>query len=206
MKNFETRFFKSMELRLDEPAGGAPKLSGHIAVFNQLSEDFGGWRERIAPGAFADTIGRDDIRGLWNHDSDLVLGRLSAGTLSLTEDATGLAFENTPPDTTWFKDRMVSLRRKDVTGSSFGFYTDEDEWTEADGQKVRTLKKVTLVEVSPGVTFPAYPQTNTEVAQRSLQAYLERERSRQGDGQPDRVVVQNEMLRRELRLKELSLG
>jgi hypothetical protein len=198
-----------MELRLDEPEGETPKLSGYIAVFNQLSEDFGGWREQIAPGAFADSIARDDIRGLWNHDSDLVLGRLQSGTLALREDETGLAFENSPPDTTWFRDRLVSLRRKDVTGSSFGFYTDEDEWKETpqeDGtrMKLRTLKKLTLVEVSPGVTFPAYPQTSTEAAQRSMTAWIEMEKAR-GTGHTAADLVGMDLRRRRLQLQRQVL-
>ncbi|HEV8335133.1 MAG TPA: HK97 family phage prohead protease [Candidatus Polarisedimenticolia bacterium] len=174
-----------------------PVLEGHIAVFNQLSEDFGGWREKIAPGAFSETIKRDDIRALWNHEDGLVLGRLSAGTLNLSEDATGLAFRNTPPNTTWVKDRLVSVRRGDVTGASFGFFTEDDRWDQqADGTKLRTLLKVTLVEVSPGVTFPAYPQT--DVAQRSMREWF---------GSGARAGVDPNGLReRQLRLHEMSLG
>jgi len=178
MDKFETRFYRGMELRLSE--GDAPTLEGHIAVFNQLSEDFGGWREKIEPGAFAESIGRDDIRALWNHENDLVLGRNTAGTLTLSEDETGLFFKNTPPETAWFKDRAVSIRRKDVTGASFGFYTESDQWEKMDGVDIRTLKKVTLVEVSPGVTFPAYPQT--DVAIRSLEAW--RKAVSRDSGQP----------------------
>ncbi len=141
-----------------------PILEGHIAVFNQLSEDFGGWREKIAPGAFLESIGRDDIRALWNHDSNLVLGRVSAGTLSLREDGIGLYFENRPPDTTWFRDGSMSISRGDVTGASFGFYTEEDAWDTKGETRIRILKRVRLVEVSPGVTFPAYPQTDVALA------------------------------------------
>jgi HK97 family phage prohead protease len=171
MNQVELRHYP-MELRV---AGtGAPVLFGHIAVFNKLSEDLGGFREKILPGAFAESLKTQDVRALWNHDNDLVLGRMSAGTLELKEDDTGLAFKNTPPDTTWFRDRLVSLKRKDVTGASFGFYTDADEWTtEAGGTRVRILEKVTLLEVSPGVTFPAYPQT--DVALRRLREWTVRQ-------------------------------
>jgi hypothetical protein len=193
-----------MELRV---AGDdkAPVLEGHIAVFNQLSDDLGGFREKIVPGAFAETLKTQDVRALWNHENDLVLGRMSAGTLELKEDDTGLAFKNTPPDTTWFRDRLVSLKRKDVTGASFGFYTDADEWTtEADGTRVRILKKVTLVEVSPGVTFPAYPQADTEVAMRSMAAWQSAGAAQAG--QPAAAVVEDLLLRqRHLRLRELAL-
>jgi HK97 family phage prohead protease len=191
-----------MELRLSKREDGKPELSGHIAVFNQLSVDFGGWRERVAPGAFAETIKLHDIRALWNHIDDLVLGRNKAGTLDLEEDEVGLKFRNDPPDTTWFKDRMVSIERKDVTGCSFGFFTDEDEWgSMPDGARVRTLKKCTLVEVSPGVTFPAYPQT--DVAVRSMEAWVKRGGA---SHPPDpQFVVQMELRRRRLQLQGLAL-
>lgn len=200
MKVLEKRHFL-MELRVtgDE---GAPRLEGHIAVFNKLSDDLGGFREKIDPGAFKESIAQHDIRALWNHDGDLVLGRNTAGTLELVEDEVGLAFKNTPPETTWFRDRLVSLKRGDVTGCSFGFYTDADEWgTAPDGTRVRTLKKVTLVEVSPGVTFPAYPQT--DVAVRSMQAWQESERSKQVD-EGAQAVIENEARTRTLRLKALA--
>jgi hypothetical protein len=146
-------------------------------------------------------LGLHDIRALWNHENDLVLGRNKSGTLELSEDEKGLAFKNRPPDTTWFRDRVVSLKRKDVTGSSFGFYTDADEWgTEPDGTRVRTLKKVTLVEVSPGVTFPAYPQASTEVARRSMDAWLAAEAGQRG---PD--LVDMELRSRRLRLQRQVL-
>jgi Escherichia/Staphylococcus phage prohead protease len=195
MRDLEKRFVKGMELRLSG-SDKNPVLKGYIAHFDSLSEDFGGWREKIAPGAFNDTLRSQDIRALWNHENDLVLGRTSAGTLDLWEDPVGLAFKNRPPDTTWFRDRMVSLMRRDVTGSSFTFYTDADEWgTGAYGTRVRTLKKVTLVEVSPGVTFPAYPQPNTEVARRSLERWL-------GAGGQD---MEARLRRHRLRARQLGL-
>jgi HK97 family phage major capsid protein/HK97 family phage prohead protease len=160
--NLEVRHFRG-DLRL---AGDdkTPKVEGYAALFNQRSENMGGFVELIAPGAFTDSL-NGDIRALWNHNSDLVLGRTRSGTLSLSEDATGLAFSVRPPDATWVRDKLVSIKRRDVTGASFGFFTDRDEWsTDPDGTPVRTLKKVTLLEISPGVTFPAYPQTDVALA------------------------------------------
>ena len=199
LRELETRFFRGTELRLSGDDKD-PLLEGHIAVFNQLSDDLGGWREKIEPGAFAETIKTQDIRALWNHENDLVLGRNTAGTLELKEDDIGLAFKNRPPDTTWFRDRVVSLKRKDVTGSSFGFYTDADEWSSLpDGTRVRTLKKVTLVEVSPGVTFPAYPQT--DVAMRALRQLEERERMLRSAGQTPADLVLMESRSRRLQMQ-----
>ena len=74
-------------------------IRGHAAVFNQLSEDLGGFHEQIMPGTFAEAIERDDVRALFNHDANFVLGRAVSKTLRLSEDARGLAIEIDPPDT-----------------------------------------------------------------------------------------------------------
>ena len=145
-----------------------PIIRGHAAVFNQLSEDLGGFREQIAAGAFAEAIQKDDVRALLNHDPNFVLGRSGAGTLRMTEDAHGLAVEIDPPDTQAARDLLVSMKRGDITQMSFGFSVrpNGQNWAKDDaGQYVRTLTRVRLFDVSP-VTYPAYPQT--DVAVRSL--------------------------------------
>ena len=154
------------ELRADEHDG---KIRGYAAVFDSLSEDLGGFREQIAHGAFSDTLGAD-VRALWNHDANFVLGRTTSGTLTLREDSHGLAIEIDPPDTQQAKDLLISIRRGDVSQMSFGFYTQDDAWEQRDGENIRTLRKVELFDVSP-VTYPAYQDTS--VAVRSLDGWTE---------------------------------
>ena len=178
----ETRTFDfdTLEIRAAE-GEQAKKIRGHAAVFNKLSEDFGGWRETIDPGAFTDAIKRDDVRALVNHDPTLILGRNKAGTLSLSEDEKGLAIEIDPPDTQYARDLMVSIERRDISQMSFAFNIDgkagerwevngvETKPVDAfmamfDGKKhdiQRHITKVRLYDVSP-VTFPAYPQTDVK--------------------------------------------
>ena len=140
-----------------------PKIKGHAAVFDRLSEDLGGFREKIAPGAFAKTIKKSDIRALFNHDPNYVLGRNTAGTLILEEDERGLAIEIDPPDTSFAKDLMVSIGRRDITQMSFAFKTIKDSWENQDKKEsIRTLEEVDLFDVSP-VAYPAYPQTDVKV-------------------------------------------
>jgi len=140
-----------------------PKIKGHAAVFDRLSEDLGGFREKIASGAFAKTIKKSDIRALFNHDPNYVLGRNKAGTLILEEDEKGLAIEVDPPDTSYAKDLMVSINRGDITQMSFAFKTIKDSWENQDKKEsIRTLEEVDLFDVSP-VTYPAYPQTDVKV-------------------------------------------
>lgn len=157
----------SVETRED----GKRSLKGHAAVFNALSEDLGGFREQISPGAFAEAIGKDDVRLLINHDG-LPLARNLSGTLKLSEDARGLAIEadldENDPDVLRL---LPKLERGDVNQMSFGFSVRPggQDWAKDDeGRTVRTLKKLRLFDVSV-VTYPAYPQT--DVAVRELRAW-----------------------------------
>jgi len=176
----ERRYLPACELRA-KSAGGLT-ITGHAAVFDKLSDEIYGFRERIAPGAFAETIEKDDIRALWNHDANFVLGRNKAGTLKLAEDDIGLAIEAELPDTTFARDLMKSIERGDVSQMSFGFVTPPsgDDWRMENGQVIRTLNKVQLFDVSP-VTYPAYPQT--DVSARSL--FAERIKALSAATQPD---------------------
>lgn len=161
------------EVRTEEGEEGQPaRIVGHGAVFNKRSEMIMGmFKEEIAPGAFDDVLG-DDVRALFNHDANFVLGRTRSQTLELSVDAEGLRYEITPPDTQSVRDLVLApLSRGDITGSSFAFRVapDGDEWREEDdGLIVRTITRFSrLLDVSP-VTYPAYPDAGA--AARSLEA------------------------------------
>lgn len=157
----ERRVFPIRELRI--AGDDKPKITGYAAVFNELSEDLGGFFERIQQGAFSKTLKEADVRALFNHDPNYVLGRTKSKTLELAEDDTGLRIEIDPPvEAQWAQDLIVSMKRGDVDQMSFGFRTIRDEWVTAGDQIVRTLLEVKLYDVSP-VTFPAYPQTSAQV-------------------------------------------
>jgi HK97 family phage prohead protease len=145
---------------------GKPQIAGYAAVFNSLSEDLGGFREIIAPGAFTDSLKtQPDVKALVNHDPSLILGRSTAGTLRMSEDAKGLAVVIDPPANTIGQNTVESLRRGDMDQMSFAFYTLEDAWDMKKAPHTRTLLKAELIDVSV-VTYPAYPETS--VALRSL--------------------------------------
>ena len=187
----ERRFLPGddIEVRAD---GDAPTIEGYAARFNKWADIGGMFRERIAPGAFVDTIADDDIRALFNHDPNFVLGRTSNGSLRLNEDKKGLFMENTPPGTQAANDVIALIDRRDVTGQSFGFSVQEEKWAtkEIDDVSVehRTITKAKLYDVGP-VTYPAYEITT--VATRSAEDVYE---ARMADLQeePSDTVVDDE--------------
>lgn len=203
--NLERRFTTS-DLRTEGEEGRT--IVGYAAVFNSLSQVLWGFRERIAPGAFADALG-DDVRALWNHDTGIVLGRTKSGTLRLHEDEVGLRIEVDPPASA--AAYLESIKRGDVDQMSFGFNTLDDEWDEGDdGQIIRTLRKVKLFEVSP-VTFPAY--TATSVGVRSDEIYgvipeipaeLRRASRSAHDATLERARARQAQRRRRLQLAQLG--
>lgn len=144
----------------------AEGLYGTAIVFGSLSVDLGGFFERIAPRMVDRTLAEGaDVIQLSDHDSAKVLGRLSAGTLRLRKTQAGLA--NTvadPPNTSMGRDLMVSVKRRDITGQSFGFIALEDDWALENDLVVRTVLDARIKEVSV-VLFPAYPSTSVYVGE-----------------------------------------
>jgi HK97 family phage prohead protease len=160
--NLERRsFVGSVELRAAPEGSSSPgTLVGYAAVFNQLSLDLGMFREKLAPGCFVDALKTDDVRGLVNHEENLLIGRNRSNTLRMEEDDVGLRFEIDLPDTTVGRDTAESIRRGDMTGCSFSFTTDVDQWDMSGAIPIRTVVKVRkLYDVGP-VTYPAYDQTS----------------------------------------------
>jgi HK97 family phage prohead protease len=129
----------------------------------------------VRSGAFAKSIEADDIKALFNHDPNYVLGRNKANTLELCEDGKGLFVRIYPPDTQWARDLKTSIARGDISQMSFGFTVEQDKWSSEDGVDTRELIEVKLFDVSP-VTFPAYPETDVGV--RSHERYKAEIRAR----------------------------
>lgn len=168
MKKREVRTFQTTEMRVVRADGEAAKIVGHAAMFDsptQIGSKSWGWMETVKAGAFANSIKVDDVRALFNHDPNIVLGRNVAGTLELSEDDRGLLYEITPPETQWARDLLESIDRGDVSGSSFGFEVVEQVWRmreDDDEMDERDLIELRLWDVSP-VTFPAYDDTDVSV-------------------------------------------
>lgn len=159
-------------LSIEERAKGdaaTPMIVGYAAVFDTETDIGGMFCEKISPGAFADAIASSDVHALFNHDEDIVLGRLKAGTLRLSEDDHGLRVEIDPPDTQDARDLIVKMKRGDIDQMSFAFTMlgGIQTWDDTVDPPCRTIEKVgELYDVSV-VTRGAYP--TTEAAVRSLE-------------------------------------
>jgi len=158
----ERRTFKA-ELR---KSGDGRKIRGTAVVFNRRSENLGGYVEQIEPAAF-DGCDMSDVRCLFNHDDNHVLGRTTSRTLVLRRDGNGVSFDCDPPDTNCARDLITSMDRGDIDQCSFSFTVPPGGavWSEdkAAGVTVRTVKQISRIYDVSVVTFPAYPQTSSEV-------------------------------------------
>ncbi len=162
----EIRHLGGVEVRAEE--GRATKLVGHAIRTSVLSEDLGGFRERITPEALRRALdAAPELVALRNHSTDHVLGRRSAKTLTVEADDHGLRFELTPPEHE--RGLVESVARGDLPGASFAFSKAVDEWDTNSTPPIRTITDFRLQEISLGVPFPAYPQTQVTAALRSLE-------------------------------------
>jgi hypothetical protein len=185
----EIRVF-SPEFRATE-TDGVKRIAGYAAVFDKWSDDLGWFREKIAPGAFAEALRTSDPLALFNHNSDMVLGRVSSGTLRLKEDDIGLHMEVDLPDTQVARDLYTLVERGDIKQQSFGFIVESDQWVQGRNNEPdeRTILRVKeLMDVSP-VAFPAYPDTT--VAKRSKDSVI-------ADNNNDEIVIENENIEAQL--------
>jgi HK97 family phage prohead protease len=170
----ERRYYALPIKFLEVEENGAKKtdenqITGYAAMYNRDSEDFGGWIERIAPGAFKDVL-NDDTWAYLNHSINHPLGRNKIN-LILKEDEQGLNYTVTLPDTTDGNNMRILTKAGIIYKSSFAFIAAEETFTKGDPQNgkphIRTITKMErLFDVSPLSTDPAYPDTS--VAARSL--------------------------------------
>jgi uncharacterized protein len=175
--------------------GKSSVIQGYAALFDVETEIRGYWgafKESVAPGAFAKSI-RDNRRvvSLFNHDSNILLGSTSGGTLRIKEDDKGLFMEVEPPDTQVGRDVVESIRRGDVQGQSIMFEIVGEEWTFAQKKGEMDSRRITdviLWECGP-VTFPAYEQTSVGLRSASEEAYKQARAEWERANKPEEPVA-----------------
>lgn len=165
-QKLERRNIKASEIRIATGGDGSKVLSGYAVRFNSPSVDLGGFTEICSPGMFTRTLQESpDVVMLRDHNSSQLLGRTTAGTLVLNQDAKGLAFTVTLPNTAIAEDTVENVRNGNLTSCSFGFNVPSggDKWTSTpDGEALRTLLDVNLAEISI-TSFAAYPATSVNL-------------------------------------------
>lgn len=176
-KKKETRTFDITGLQTrNATEAESSVISGYAAVFNSPTNIGDFFTETIAPGAFSRAIAENgDIRALFNHDWNNVLGRTKSGTLRLEEDERGLKFEVELPNTSVARDLAESMRRGDINQCSFGFFATEETWDYSMEPATRTIHEVELYEVSV-VSVPAYDDTEASVRSKELGQEVEKRR------------------------------
>ncbi len=173
----EKRFLtlEKAEIRAQKGEKGTV-LTGYAAKFDRLSQDLGGFVEKIDKKAFERCLQRCDVRALKNHDPAMLLGRTKSGTMELSTDDEGLRYVITLPDTQIGRDLVTEIERGDIDGSSFSFTTepDGDSWDDSTDPPTRTLMNIRdLFDVGP-VVYPAYLDTEASMASlRSLSRFQE---------------------------------
>ncbi len=181
----ERRTLQSHRPQLIRSTDGKPsKITGYAAVYYNASDPgtefvmcrYGSFSlvERLMPGCFDRAVREDDVRGYYNHDRSAILGRTKSGTLRLSTDAKGLRYEIDPPDTQLARDLLESLKRGDITGSSFAFDYQETSTVDQrlpDGteREIIEVRSVILYDVGP-VTEPAYASTTSEARAQARKA------------------------------------
>ena len=211
----ETRTFAGAGIEVRNAGDGGPRIEGYSVVFDRQTELMPGLHEAIDRRAF-DGVELAGVVGLFNHDSNYVLGR-SPATMRLAVDDRGLRYSADAPDTPTIRDLVVEpIRRGDVSGSSFSFaldWADDDAIRVTrlnDGGLLRTILKVAaLYDVGP-VSIPAYRETSAAV--RSLEHHRRALGYQGGDGwdggELARLRAENAELRAQLdnarRLRELD--
>ena len=150
------------EFRMENAEQNGNTIRGYAAIYNSDSEWMGGFYEQIERGAF-DSVLDNDVRAYFNHDENLLLGRVSSGTLRISTDKRGLFYEVDLPNTTYANDLTELMKRGDINQSSFAFLIEKDRWEQRDGTTYRIIEKVSrLLDVSP-VSQPAYPDSTSEL-------------------------------------------
>lgn len=165
----EVRSLPSGGVQVRAQDDGELVIAGYGSVFNSWYPVYG-ISERVAPGAFRKTLKENpDIRGMFNHNPDFLLGRTESGTMSVWEDERGLAYEiKADPEDPQAVSVARKIKRGDVDGSSMAFFVQGEEWKrDKDGRPThRTITEVELIETGP-VTLPASPATSAKM-QRAL--------------------------------------
>ena len=167
-------FRTSFKITRDQETSDERVIEGYFALYESETELWAGSYEIISKGAFDSTLNKNDIRALWNHNTQYVLGRNRNGSLELKADDKGLFATIKLPKTQYAEDLYALVSRGDIDQASFGFNILDEELEElADGGYRWRIKDIDLHEISV-VTFPAYENTTVQAREKQVQQLEQR--------------------------------
>lgn len=168
-REFQTKF----EITRQQQSPEEMIIEGYFALYETETELIDGIYEIITKGAFDNTL-NNDIRALWNHNSQYVLGRNKSGSLELKTDDKGLFAVVKLPNTQYAKDIYSLIQRGDLDQASFGFnILGEDLEELASGGYRWRINEIDLHEISV-VTFPQYENTSVQARSKQVEVLKQR--------------------------------
>jgi HK97 family phage prohead protease len=163
-----------LEIRHSGRPDEAFTVRGYPIVFDRVSLDLGGFKEKLDAHAFDEILASDpDVHFVWDHDTRYVGARTKNGTLTLSADEHGVFMDARVGNYSWAKDLRTALERGDITQGSFKFSDSEDgvEWEiQEDESILRTVTKVGGLYDVTVTAQGAYPQTSLAVARSLIEA------------------------------------
>ena len=158
-------------------------IEGYAIVFGVesriLSDYWDNYREIIEPGAITEERLKEmDIKMTMYHNREKILARSTngEGTLKLTVDDVGVMYSFEAPNTVDGDTALELVKRGDLSGSSFMFWTDEKSGVSyekrSDGMMLRRVKTIGMIYDMTIAADPAYEQTT--VAAREAYSQFEK--------------------------------
>lgn len=211
VKNELTNRSFCFDLRAEEDEERGNIIVGRPIVYESKTNIGGYFDEVIAKGAL-DDADLTDVRFLTNHDtSKIPLARSRKNTKNSTmqltpdDDGLGIRVDLDTENNTEAKNLYSAVKRGDISGMSFMFGIDDEEWSDLDSDMpLRTIKKIsTVIEVS-AVTFPAYEDTS--IAARDKSALDNARQAVETAKKEEESVDTDEENKRQLELEKLKIN
>ena len=184
----ECRAF-SFEVRAEQNEDHGTYITGTPIVFGQET-DMGFYRESIDKDALKDTDLRD-VRFLVGHNTSMIpLARSrnnnenSTMQMSVTDAGMDIRVDRDTENTAEARALYSAVKRGDMSGMSFMFTVDGDNWEDLDTDyPKRTITSIRKVFEVSAVAFPAYEGTSIQAASEgqtleSVRASLESARAK----------------------------
>ena len=210
--NIETRLIEVREIELRASVDpNSRRISGTAVVFDELSEDLGGFKEMILSGSITqELLNKSDIVLLYNHNEEngvLARSRKGKGTLTITLSPKSIDFSFVAKKTAFGDEILESVRCGDLNACSFAFRkapNGDSIQRQSDGSYLRKLSSIDLIKDFSIVVDGAYSTTSVDV--RSLEQFKANEVISEENnidetnkcdmdcGKCDQIIAQNERI------------